>query len=137
MNATDSPRSGKEGLDVDLHTPPSVRQGRLAVPAPRQPLARGIAQQDDVRAGVPAAQLGRPVRVVGEQEVLDRMLLPASRAGPVTGGQLVDARRVLGLERTPLRLLQNPGHRSRVGAPRRGERPAVASARAHREVHHR
>ena len=66
--------------------------------------------EDDPHPGVPAGQLaGRPV-VVGEEEVLDRVLLPPAAALHRGSGQPVRALRVGGLAGTPLRRRQS-GHR--------------------------
>jgi hypothetical protein len=51
---------------------------------------------------VPYPQLVRPGRVIGEEEVLDRVRFAALAAIEVTGHQFVDASCVGGLQRLPL-----------------------------------
>ena len=72
-----------------------VRQGDLGRPVgDRVALAAVVlvrALERDAEAGVPAAQLGGPLGVVGEEEVVDRVLDPVLATGQVRGDERVDA----------------------------------------------
>ena len=114
--------------------PPSVSSvtpaGRGAVVAAQ--LLDGRAGQDDAGARMPAAQLRGPVRVVGEQEVLDRVLGAGAAARQVRRDPAVDAllvRRAGGHATSPRR--DDGGERgSRRERPRTPPRLASCPARS-------
>ena len=102
--------SREEGVDVDADDV-ARRRRRSASPAAAR---RRSGPERDPGARVPATQLGRLERVVGEEEVLDGVLPVVATAGEVRGRRGVDARLVRRRPLPPLRLVQDL-HPTRVG----------------------
>lgn len=64
-------------------------------------------RQGDTGAGMPSTELCRPERIIGEQEILDRMGTVLRRSQPVTGGHGVHVAVVTRLHLGPIRPLQH------------------------------
>ena len=78
---------------VRRERPPASSRRRRTARSPSSPVEAPVAPvvaarpERHARAGVPAAQLGRAVGVVGEEEVLDRVRAPSARRARCAGGR--------------------------------------------------
>ena len=87
----------------------------IGIPVELPSAAFNAAFELDLRTGVPAAQLGWAMGVVGEQEVFDRVLSSVVPPAQVCGGDGVDPSVMCGLQRAPLVVRQSMRHgRQRV-----------------------
>ena len=117
---------GRRGSDLEASV--GLRSGicfgicfgiSAAVPLPAGALVACGIRQTDAGTRVPAAQQSGAQRVVGEEEVVDRMLLTAFGTLSPAPGQRVRALLVLVLEGTPVGGGEGNRHSSRVLGQRR------------------
>ena len=136
------PAVAQEGADVDSDGRGARRQpggGEFAVVGcavvlPAGPLCSGRAGEHDAGARVPAQQLAGLLGVVGEEEVLHRVLLPGGAPGKVRLGVAPDALLVGGLAWQPVVLWKvyqlRQLHHLSPGHPWRHSRRRFRSRRA-------
>ena len=136
---TVAPRSSRYAVDVQRVTPSAV-----GACAGQQPARRPAASSSTTRRPGASGAAGRPERVVGEEEVLDRVRLADGGPGAATGVQASTwawcaacSRARSASSSTCCAPSRSDGRGMVSRRPGSGGPASVGSGCAHREVHHR